>query len=399
MGSRIWRLCAAIAILSLLRISSATAGDDMSHGVPTGHDYWAGMAFSVGTKTDDGRDRIYAVGAITDGTADNFKRFLDAHSELGPGSVVVFHSPGGIVTEGMAMGEVIRAKSFETTAAQRDFSAAADPNHPSPDTPGICASACSFAFLGGVARTVPAGSVYGVHDAFLERQPQKDEDLLDMGQRIAGDIALYLNKMGADPRLLTTLTRYNSNKGEMFIMPADQMAEMRVTTHPATLWSLRDTKWGFGLEGRNTALSNLPGNSERIVFTCAYNPRGVVVGGYYLPEAIIADAGHAKRMPPAQFVPLVQSYSLVVITTAGTKGAAPQISTFAIAPKDVLRSVRTDQTHFVVAWLRMPGAAVSALTTASLLSFKYNGQKASGGVTVDFARGRDQALQFFANCR
>jgi hypothetical protein len=142
----------------------------------------------------------------------------------------------------------------------------------------------------------------------------------------------------------------------------------------------------------------LPGSSERIVFTCAYNPRGIVVGSYYLPEAIISDSGHAKRMPPAQFVPLVQSHSLVAIMT-GAKGAAPQVSTFTIAPKDVLRPARVGQTHFVVAWLRLPGAAVNALRTASLLTFKYNGQKDSGGVTVDFARGRDQAMQFFANCR
>ncbi|HEX3808822.1 MAG TPA: hypothetical protein VHW02_03890 [Rhizomicrobium sp.] len=397
MVSRVWGFCVTVLAVSWLGVAAAGERPTDIKGVSTGHDFWASMAFAVGPSTFDGRTRVYAVGSIDTGTADNFKRFLQFNA-IGPGSVIVFHSPGGIVDEGLALGEIIRQKSFETAVGQRNYAPPTGPLGGFTDDPGVCASACSFAFLGGVARTVAAGSLYGVHDAYVE-QPEAGEDLLDLGQRIAGKIAEYMHTMGADPRLLTVLTHYNSNKGEMFIMPADMMAKLRVTTQSSTTWSLRDTTWGFGLEGRNTALSDLPGNSERIVFTCAIKPRGVVVGGFYLPEAIASDSGHAKRMPPAQFVSAVKGYSLVAMASGGAKPLAAQIATYQIAPADVIRPARVQQTHYVMAFVRLPPAAANALRTASLLSFKFNEAQGAGGVTVDFASGRNQAMQFFANCR
>ena len=106
---------------------------------------------------------IYAIGEIMsptskddtnilDNSAQGFENFLKT-AGVPPGALVVFHSPGGAVNAGFAIGEAIRKNSLRTMVGQ--------PQAPDPSTPltklataaptkGVCASACSIAFLGGL---------------------------------------------------------------------------------------------------------------------------------------------------------------------------------------------------------------------------------------------------------
>lgn len=392
------RLISVIAsAAALLAFSTAAQADDPKQiqGVATGADFWGPMTFSLGKPTPDGRQKIFAVGSIDNNTADVFQHFIAAH-HLPPGTVVAFHSPGGDIGEGIEMGLTIRQDNFDTTIGQPTAISDSLLAKLLMYSPGVCASSCSIAFLGGVSRAVPAGSLYGVHDTYLEKT-KDGEDLLDLGQKIAGDITLYLNQMGVDPRLLTVLSRFNSSKGEVFFMPSAMMAQLNVTTTAATVWALRDTQWGFGLEGRNTPASNLPGSSERVVFACTGTPRHMVIGASYLPEAQLADGGHGSRWAPGTFASLVMGYTVTAVNS--TAPAASRFVTIAIAPDDVVSRAHLTDAHIVTAFVKVTPALVGAIRNADSLSFRFNSLGSGGSVIVDFAKGRAQAMQLIQNCR
>lgn len=60
---------------------------------------------------------------------------------------VWFNSPGGAAVEGLVLGRAIRDLGLATRVPKG----------------AMCASACSYAFLGGVIRSVDEGGRYGVH--------------------------------------------------------------------------------------------------------------------------------------------------------------------------------------------------------------------------------------------
>jgi hypothetical protein len=132
-----------------------------------------------------------------------FEDFLKT-ADVKPGALVVFHSPGGSVGAGFAIGEAIRRNSLRTMVGQ--------PKTPDPSTPltalataaptkGVCASACSMAFLGGTKRTVPNGSLCGVHAAEISDvlATATLDDLYYYGQVTAAQTSAYLEEMGIDP--------------------------------------------------------------------------------------------------------------------------------------------------------------------------------------------------------
>lgn len=128
-----------------------------------------------------------------------------ALKKVGPaGADVYIDSPGGNLFAGMEIGRLLRrarAKTHVGTLAVDPSRAALTRLAGRPAVkvlPGYCYSACSLAFLGGIRRSVPQGSAYGVHR--FSSGPGWESDV-KTSQVAAAAVTAYIRDMGADPRL------------------------------------------------------------------------------------------------------------------------------------------------------------------------------------------------------
>lgn len=112
---------------------------------------------------------IYITGVIEVGDARRFNDFVGKHFADTPPYPVVLDSPGGDLVEGIKLGVLIRELGLNTYVDQPDDASFLDPNNPHIingfrryDESAVCASACSYAFLGGVFRSAGNNQV-GLH--------------------------------------------------------------------------------------------------------------------------------------------------------------------------------------------------------------------------------------------
>ncbi len=202
---------------------------------------------------------IQATGEITEDTPQAFEDFLRA--EKPPASSVRLNSRGGSLLGGLALGEKFRKHGYGTdvgsTDASRDLA------------PGVCASACAYAFLGGTERSLEPNSKLGFHrfsvKSGLEQPTAKlftGHDL-DSAQRITAALVFYTMKMGIDPRLVVLAS--GSAPDEVRWLSQDEARDLRVVYKP------HDYK-GWRLEPyRNGALAVAESNDglHRIVAGCS----------------------------------------------------------------------------------------------------------------------------------
>jgi hypothetical protein len=102
-----------------------------------------------------GRTCIVASGPIDERTADDFDRFLKDHAET-KGGLLILDSEGGALLQSLQLGNEIRHAGLDTTVAAFDQDSRSLKG-------GVCASACAYAFLGGVQRSLAPGARIGVH--------------------------------------------------------------------------------------------------------------------------------------------------------------------------------------------------------------------------------------------
>lgn len=121
------------------------------------------MTYTV-SNTPNGKVLV-AEGQILPGEAQRLELAL---RKAGPIEEVWFNSPGGAAMEGPYMGRVIRARNLAVRLRS---------DH-------ACISACSYAFLGGVVRTVEPGAYYGVHMFSGTGNPHQMLDLLNRFQTV-----------------------------------------------------------------------------------------------------------------------------------------------------------------------------------------------------------------------
>lgn len=121
---------------------------------------------------------LIAEGAIRPGEA---QRLADAIDRAGAIDEVWLNSPGGAAEEGLGMGRVLRAKGMFVRLPPRY----------------ACASACSYAFLGGALRVADPGSFYGVH---MFTGTSDDETMLLAIEDMNTKIATIRDTMGAQKR-------------------------------------------------------------------------------------------------------------------------------------------------------------------------------------------------------
>ena len=127
------------------------------------------------------RAEIYASGDIVKGTALEFLLFIKKNN-IGV-ATVYFDSYGGSLIEGIALGEIIREMKYDTNigTTQNRLS-------------GTCASACTYAFAGGVARYIHDDRQrLGLHQFYSTKSMQGN---ISTTQNTAALVAKHFSDMG-----------------------------------------------------------------------------------------------------------------------------------------------------------------------------------------------------------
>ena len=148
---------------------------------------------------------ISAEGEINNGTADDFVAFLSSHvQEDGLRPVVLIESPGGTVVGAMQLGMVFRKIGAAVIVAQTVEDGGADRIRL---RPGLCMSACVYAFFGGVKRVVPSVSKLGIHRMVINENVRDPTGGYTLNQTygtddIVNSLEDYTKFMGVDPGVI-----------------------------------------------------------------------------------------------------------------------------------------------------------------------------------------------------
>ncbi len=183
---------------------------------------------------------IAAEGEIADDAEHDLEAFVKSfgHTENQGGWCVRFNSPGGSLAGGIRLGEAIRKLKLDTEIGRTE-----------PDglhwkkTPGLCASACAFAFLGGLSRHATSGEL-GVHQFYNEislRDPSaRVFSSLDMSEHqfISAILIDYVFRMGVDPRFVSAAA--STPPLEMKFLDEQTLESLKVRWNPKEFepWSI-----------------------------------------------------------------------------------------------------------------------------------------------------------------
>jgi len=156
---------------------------------------------------------VFAIGKFERNSSDQFSEFTQ---DLPPGTTVVLQSLGGDLNGGLRLGQVIRARGFNTFV--------------SPKTPldagknqGKCFSACAYAFLGGVQRQVDPTAQYGVHQFWgVEKEISSMQT-----QKLVAVLGRYIDGMGASRLLLDQAML--TEPGKVRVLTPSQIAAWKVS--------------------------------------------------------------------------------------------------------------------------------------------------------------------------
>lgn len=182
----------------------------------------AAMTFSTTQAPGACRARACVL-AVGDIDADTGKAFADfvRRNRIAAGSTVVLQSEGGNLLGGLALGTAIRTAALSTSVEQ--FDAKAGEFRPG----GFCASACTYAFVGGLHRSVGAGSRLGVHQ--VAGPPEKPWALSATdSQWMMSLVATHLSRMGVAMDLMVLALR--TSPTDMHWLSPRELAQYAVTT-------------------------------------------------------------------------------------------------------------------------------------------------------------------------
>ena len=216
-----------------------------------------------------GSEWIAGEGDIEADTADVLDTFLSS-SET---SSIYLDSPGGDFFGGIRLGELIRERGLSTSVGKtiRD-------GRWWTTTKGVCASAASLAFIGGVTRWVNAGEV-GVHQfydphawAAPNHQKFTVQDLSNE-QKTAGYLVEYVHRMGVDTRFVSFGSSMRPH--EMHYFTEEELVELRVRWQPKEFAPWRIEPKGLGVvaisetrDGTESAEIFVRDGMARVVLGC-----------------------------------------------------------------------------------------------------------------------------------
>lgn len=142
------------------------------------------------------RTCVVASGEIGGDDAEAFAGFLK-RQDIRPGSLLILNSPGGDLVQALTISGHVRKAGLSTHVGSYDHrSGELRPG-------GACASACAYAFLGGVSRTASKGAKLGVHQLHAQRG---DVSIAD-SQLLTSMIAANIKRLGGSVDILIVALR------------------------------------------------------------------------------------------------------------------------------------------------------------------------------------------------
>lgn len=206
---------------------------------------------------------LAAEGLITETTADDFRRAVGGRRNV----LVRLNSPGGIAIGGIKLGYALREVNASVVIGSTQFKKVGGYTQDE-EGPGVCASACAFAFMGGLYRGANEKEL-GVHRVFLN-DPNSliaaDADsMFQGGQMISALIVGYMQEMGIKSDIFSAIAQ--TDRDDIRFLTMSEMIEWGVLNK-----SWRQSIWSIDLTQSNpvayTHSEFGPHHSARLEYSC-----------------------------------------------------------------------------------------------------------------------------------
>jgi hypothetical protein len=156
--------------------------------------------------------KLMATGTITAGSSQSLAAEVGKRGDYV--KTVVLNSPGGSVTDALAMGRLIRERKFATEVEAGKY----------------CASSCPLVFAGGVERRAGNKSAIGVHQVAVNASdvlgPPRDE--MSIAQNISARCQRYLGDMGIS--LQVWVHAMETPHDRLFVFKPDELKSLNLVT-------------------------------------------------------------------------------------------------------------------------------------------------------------------------
>src|SRR6476646_1110149 len=156
--------------------------------------------------------KLMATGTITPGISQSFAAEVGKRGDYV--KTVVLNSPGGSVTDALAMGRLIRERKFTTEVEAGKY----------------CASSCPLVFAGGVERRAGNKAAIGVHQVAVSAAdvlgPPRDE--MSIAQNISARCQRYLGDMGIS--LQVWVHAMETPHDRLFVFKPDELKSLNIGT-------------------------------------------------------------------------------------------------------------------------------------------------------------------------
>ena len=155
--------------------------------------------------------KLMATGTITPGSSQSFAAEVGKRGDYV--KTVVLNSPGGSVTDALAMGRLIREKKFATEVEAGKY----------------CASSCPLMFGGGVERRADDKASIGVHQvAAISTANALPRDEMSAAQNISARCQRYLGDMGIS--LQVWVHAMETPHDKLFVFKPDELKSLNLVT-------------------------------------------------------------------------------------------------------------------------------------------------------------------------
>jgi hypothetical protein len=162
-----------------------------------------------------GGGKLMATGTITSGISESFAAEVGKRGDYI--KTVVLNSPGGSVTDALAMGRLIRENKFATEVEAGKY----------------CASSCPLVFAGGLERRAGDKATIGVHQiAALSSANAQPRDEMSAAQNISARCQRYLGDMGIN--LQVWVHAMETPHDKLFIFKPEELKSLNIVTAAAT---------------------------------------------------------------------------------------------------------------------------------------------------------------------
>lgn len=251
----------------------------------------------------NGCEWLSAQGEITPETPQAFRDYIEANGEP---YIVTFHSPGGSLVAGIELGELIRKTGATTSIGETTQMVGKDVNQYEETRPGKCASACVFAFMGGIERWVGDDDLVGVHQFYATDDNETPSEVV---QALAGLTLFHTINMGVDPRVIVAASQTASNEIYWFTEEELSLFGLDTSASYTQPWRLEPYKKGLVI---NTTHHESIRRSVSVTLFCRIEDQ---VWRLLISEE---DAHHANQLDEGNFFHFEGQYPSDPMISVGT---------------------------------------------------------------------------------